>query len=1040
MGLAIAQDKQVSGIVLDETGEPVVGASVIAKGTTIGKATDINGKFVFSVPTNVRTLVVKYVGYVDAEASAAENVTIGLEPDAKILSEVVVTALGIKRSEKAIGYAATTVNAEEITAARTSDIISGLAGKIAGVQINTNSSDPGASSSITIRGFSSLTNGKNQPLFVIDGVPVINNSVTSIDHLNSSFDFGNGANAINPEDVESMTILKGAAATTLYGSRAANGVILITSKNGKKQAKLGVEYNGGIQTASVLRLPEMQNEFGMGWNGTHTLIENGSWGPRFDGSMQLWGSVYNNSQKLKPFSPLENNVRDFFDTGFRYNNSVSYNGATDNSDYFVSFSQLSDNGILPTDADTYDRYTFATRASHTKGNLKLSSNVNYSTSVNKFAPTGQGFTMVNSLYQMARDISIVGLKDLNDPFNTPDYYYTPYGVTNPYYLLSVNEDKYKEDKVYGKIQLDYKFLNDFNFTYRLGLDALNSEYKLANAQIVYAPGSANYGETVPEGSVEKRMARRKELNHDLLLTYDKIVSDFNFNALAGLNANERTYSRLYSSVTGLDIPTWYNIANSASTPSTAEYESIHRLVGLMAQLELGYKSIYYLTLNARNDWSSTLPKTNNSYFYAGATGSFIFSEYLQSIKDVFTFGKIRVAWGQTGNDADVYKTDPYYDRAGYSLGFGRLDFPLSGVNAFTLGNILANPNLSPEITTEFEVGANLSFFKNRIAIDAAYYDRVSDKQIFSLNMDAATGYTAQNINLGKIGNKGVELLVNVKPIDTPHFGWDITWTYTKNESKVISLPEELGGVATLWAFTGGVSMDAVVGQPLGMFKAEVPLKDPEGHIVVNQSTGMPVADSEYQYVGNMNYDYEMGFGTSFRYKSLTLSADLDVRQGGIMYSRTKDINYFVGNAIQTAYNDRNTFIVPGSVIISGYDAAGKPNAWEENTTPIASGTIGSYWDAGATDMGSYALIDKSYVKLRSVSLGWDLPKSWLKNTFLEAVKISAFGYNLFVWTPQSNTFIDPEITTYGTDLEGKFGEFSANPTTRKFGVNLSVKF
>ena len=315
-------------------------------------------------------MVVSFIGLKSQEVTIKPTVNVVLRSDAEQLDEVVVTAMGIKRSEKALGYSATSVNGEKLSASRTSDVMSSLAGKVAGVQISATSSDPGASNSVIIRGVSSLS-GSNQPLYVVDGVPLDNSSVSSSDGLNSGFDFGNGANAVNPDDVENMTILKGAAATALYGSRAANGVVMITTKSGKKGKGLGIEYNGGVQWSSVLRMPEMQNEFGMGWSGSHTTLENGSWGPRFDGSMQLYGNVYNNSQKIKPYVAVEDNMRNFFDTGFRYNNSLSFNGATDKSTYFVSFSQISDDGIIPTDADSYNKYTFSGRGSHKIGNLTL---------------------------------------------------------------------------------------------------------------------------------------------------------------------------------------------------------------------------------------------------------------------------------------------------------------------------------------------------------------------------------------------------------------------------------------------------------------------------------------------------------------------------------------------------------------------------------------------------------------------------------------------------------------------------------------------
>ncbi|WP_298651337.1 SusC/RagA family TonB-linked outer membrane protein [uncultured Proteiniphilum sp.] len=1039
IGSLIAQT-QVRGIVTDESGDPVIGATIQIKGTSQGTVSDIDGNFTLSAPAG-GTLVISFVGYATQEVAVSANVRVILREDAEILDEVVVTALGISRERKALGYSATTVNNERLTESRTTDIMSGIAGKVAGVQI-TSSSSPGASNSVIIRGISSLS-GSNQPLYVVDGVPVDNYAHFPTDGLNLAYDFGSGANAINPDDVESMTILKGAAATALYGNRAANGVILITSKTGKKRAKgLGVEYNGGLQAETVLRLPEFQNEFGIGWSGDYTLIENGSWGPRFDGSMQLWGNVYNNSQKMKPYVALENNVKEFFDTGMRYSNSVSFNNATESNSYFVSLSQITDNGILPTSADSYDRYTFSLRGSQKVNDLNITAAVNYASQENKFVSTGQGLSMVNSIYQMPRDVSIIGLADLNDPFNTPGYYYTPYGVTNPYYILETYQNQQKAEKIFGKFELDYSFLKYFKALYRLGLDASNSHHNFGspNLKALYpnTPNSSNFESE--EGTVRVRMDRRRELNQDFLLTFDMPVNDFQINAVGGFSTNERWSVYTQTEVNGLDLPTWYHLSNSASTPNITQIESLRRLYGVYGQAEIAWRNTLYLTLTARNDWSSTLPKEARSFFYPGTAVSFVFSELLPaSAREAITFGKVRLAFGQTGNDANPYMVNPYYIQGNFnSSGFGDLNFPLQNTNSFSLGNVLGNQNLSPEKTTEWEVGLNMGFLKNRISIDAAYYDRNSDKQIFTLNMDPATGYTAQNMNLGKVSNKGIELLLNFRPIEMRNFSWDVGWTFTQNKSKVISLPEELGGEVNISPVVNEVQMYNIVGEPVGTFKAQVAKRDNQGRIIVNASNGLPVAADDYEIMGSINHKYEMGVSTTFRFKEITLSADFDIRQGGKMYSRTKDINYFVGNPIQTAYNDRNTFIVPNSV--NEVVAADGSVSYVENKTAIASSNVFQFWGNGGEDLGSAFLIDKSYVKLRSISLGWDLPGRWLANTPFMGVKMSVFGNNLFLWTPSSNTFIDPEMTTFGNDLRGKYGEFSANPTTRRFGFNLNVKF
>ena len=995
------------------------------------------------------TLVISFIGMQSQEVKIKPIVKVVLKSDAEVLDEVVVTAMGLKRSEKALGYSATSIGPDKITETRSSDVMSKLAGKVAGVQISATSSDPGSSNSVIIRGVSSLS-GSNQPLYVIDGVPLDNSSLTSSDGLNSGYDFGNGANAVNPDDVANMTILKGAAATALYGSRAAGGVVMITTKSGQKGKGIGIEYNGGVQWSSVLRLPQMQNEFGMGWYGDKTDLENGSWGPRFDGSMTVWGNIYENSQRLKPYLPLENNIKDFFDTGLRYNNSISFNGATDKSDYFVSFSQISDDGMIPTDADSYDKYTFSARGSHKVKNFTFSTSVNYAYQKNSFATTGQGLSMYNSVMQTPRDVSLIGMQDLTDPFNTPGYYYTPYGVTNPYYVLENYMNEYESERFYGKFQVDYDFLKYFKFTYRMGFDTTTGQSNIGepNLYALYYDGTPNgegAGSSSPfngeTGSVSEQIIRRREINQDLMVTFDMPINDFHVNALVGFNGNERKYSTLYSSITDLTIPTWFNLANSSKAPSTSTDEWMRRLMGVYGQFEGSWKNMLYLTVSARNDWSSTLPVQNRSFFYPGITGSFLFSEILpENIKNIISFGKVRAAWGKTGNDASPYMVNPVYSQAGASGYWGSYTFPFvgSGFNAYSLGNTLGSNTLSPEMTTEYEFGLNMAFFNNRISFDAAYYNRNTDKQIYSLNMDPASGYTYQNTNLGKVENKGIELLVNVTPIETKDFSWDISWNFTKNWSKVLSLPEEMGGEALIYGFSGGTGMYAVVREPVGVFKSEVPQYTEDGKIVVNSQTGLPVAAEGLQIVGDMNYDYTMGVSTTLRYKGISLSADLDIRKGGLMYSRTKDITYFTGNAIQTAYNDRNPFIIPNSVN-AVTDASGN-TTYVENTTALDNTNIYNYWEAGGSDLESGFLVDKSYVKLRSVVLSWSLPKKWLAKTFLSDVKLSLYGNNLFIWTPSSNTFIDPELTSFGNDLEGAFGEYSANPSSRRYGFNVSVKF
>ena len=1047
IGAALAQMKISGTVISSEDGQPVIGASVVVTGTGQGTVTNLEGQFTLTVPERAK-LHISSAGMKAVDVTAKDNMRVVLEPLNTTLGEVVVTAMGIKRSAKALGFSATAVKGDEIAAARTNDIMSSLAGKVAGVQISSSSSDPGSSKSVIVRGISSL-GSTNQPLYVIDGVPLNNSTVSTDRDLNRGYDFGNGASAVNPDDVESMTILKGAAATALYGSRAANGVILITTKTGKKAQKgLGIEYNGGMQWETLLRLPQMQNDFGMGWYGNKTDNENGSWGPRFDGSWLRYGAVYKGTQNFKSYVPIKNNVRDFFDTGYRYSNSVSLNGATDVSNFFLSLSQISQDGIIPTNADSYNKYTFSARASHKVNNLTFSTSLNYAYQRNNFVSTGQkSSSMYNNVMQTPRDISIVELKDLSNPFNTPGYYYTPYGVTNPYYVLNNFKNEFESERFYGKLQLDYDFLKYFKLTYRFGLDTSTEHHDMGEPNMsTLFKGTPNWEDALRSltGRVSEQTTRRREINQDLLVTFDKDLTDsWHINALVGFNGNERKYSYQSSEITNLTIPTWLNLANTADKPTIKSYQRTQRLMGVLGQAEVAFKNMVYLTLTARNDWSSTLPRGSRSYFYPGATASWIFSEVLpENVKKTVNYAKLRAAWGKTGNDALPYMVNTIYPQgSASSSGWATSKFPFTngGWNAYTVGNTLGGSKLSPEMTTEFEVGLNMAFFGNRLSFDASIYNRTSDRQIFSLDMDAASGYLYQNMNLGEIRNRGVELVVSGTPVKLKDFAWDVTWNFTKNWSKVISLPEELGGESSIYGLTGGTGLYAIKGEELGVFKAYVPLRDPATGKVVVDNQGLPVRNPKQQIVGSMNYKYTMGINNTFTYKGVSLSVDVDIRQGGKMFSRTKNVTYFTGNAMQTAYNSRNPWIIPNTVVQNGTDAQGKP-VYVDNNTPLNATSIYKFWDDGGLELGAGDLIDKSYIKLRAITLSWALPKKWLANTFLTDVRLSAFGNNLFLWTPAENTFVDPELTSFGNDLRGNFGEWSANPSSRKFGFNVSVKF
>ncbi|MBR2456145.1 MAG: SusC/RagA family TonB-linked outer membrane protein [Bacteroidaceae bacterium] len=1056
-GLASAQISRVTGTVTsEEDGLPVVGASILVKGTSVGTVTDLDGKFTLeNIPSSAKTLMISYIGMKTVEVEIKPTVNVNLKPDTEVLDEVVVTAMGISRSEKTLGYSATTVKSDEIVTARTTNVANALSGKVAGLQVSSTSSDPGSVSNIVIRGFSSI-NGDNQPLYVVDGIPLQNSMVSGSGKNVATGGIGNVAS----EDIESMTVLKGAAATALYGSRAANGVILITTKTGKKGdgRNFTINYSGSMQARQVSMLPEMQNEFGQGWNGLQTYIENGSWGPALDGSMQVYGPIWNNQQLIHPYTAKKDNVKEFFEAGLSQNHSIALSGMSNDNkmSYYLSYSYTNDDGIMPGDYDKYERNTISLRNSYeaTKW-MKVSSSINFARSNTDAVGTFQGTSVIDGLYEMPRDVSIIDMKDTSNPFYTPEAYYTPYGITNPYWALENNYNHTESKQIYGKIQVDIKPIKDLTLTYRMGFDYTDYDRKIGFPQIAlddalinedYGYGPSNMNQS---GYVYANYSRRYELNHDFLANYARKFLDdkLDVNVNVGVNMNERSATAMAGEADDLTFHTgFWDLSNGATWTTLSESQSKRRLVGMFGDLTLGWDDMVYLNVTARNDWSSTLPIGNNSFFYPGATLSWIFTKLIPE-NNVLTFGKARLAYGKTGNDASPYLTAASYTQ-GYANGYygsNIAQFPMNAVNAFQASSTMGSSTLRPEMTSEFEAGLNLQFFNGRLGIDAAYYNRTTKDQIFTLPVDPSTGYSYMVTNFGKVRNTGVELVLNTVPIQTKNFRWELDFNFSKNNNKVLSLPESLeGGKVAIYSFSAGndaIYMYAEEGKAMGQFYTYLPQRTEEGNLIVD-ANGMPILSTEVKDTGkSMNNDWTGGVSTAFTYKDFTLSATLDVRKGGYMFSRTKNLMQFTGNGVATTYNKRRPFIIPNSVVEDGN------GGYSENTTPIyqLDGTYQTYFnDYGYGSGGEAYLIDRSFVKLRNVSLTWNVPKKWLNAMSLSGLSITAFCNNVFTWTASDNNFIDPESTTisqnsYG-DLATQFGELYANPSCRIFGCNLSVKF
>ena len=1056
LGSAFAQT-QVDGIVVSqEDGQPVIGVSVLVIGTNIGTVTGNDGRFSLTVPAGKSQLRFSYLGMETLEVSARPRMRIVLRSDDTNLDEIVVTAMGISRQQKTLGYSATQLDNDELTLGKMTDVTSALAGKVAGVQISASSADPGTANSVIIRGFSSI-NGNNQPLYVVDGVPLQQTTSLSQGHEEAM----GGISNINPNDIESMTVLKGAAATALYGSRAANGVIVVTTKSGKRGdgRNFTITYDGSVQWRTVATLPKFQNQFGQGWNGKQTFIENGSWGPEFDGSQQVYGPIWNHQQLIHKYEAVENNIKDFFETGLTTSHSVALSGVSDDSKmtYYLSYGYSGDDGVIPSNKDIYRRNTIAMRASYEPISwLRVSSSVNIATSKADVPGSFQGTSVIDGILEFPRDLSLVDRKDLSSPFNTPEAWYTPYGITNPYWAIENNYNHNDSKQVQGKIQADIKPIRQLTLTYRYGFDYTDYDFKIGFPQITlddalinedygYAPSNMNQ-----DGWVFSRYLRKYEKNHDFLANWaDKYLDGMlDVNVTAGVNMNER-YQTLSSGQTDkLTFNTgFWDLSNGSTISELSESQSKRRLVGLFGDITLGWDEMLYLGLTARNDWSSTLPLNKNSYFYPGATLSWIFTRLIPK-NNILDFGKLRLAYGKTGNDASPYLTSARFiqgtSRAYYGSDVAK--FPLGGVNAFQAASTIGSSDLKPEMTTEYEIGLNLAFFGNRINIDAAYYNRETKDQIFTLPVDPASGYAYMVTNFGNVRNRGIELLVNTTPVRTKDFRWDLGFNFSKNNNKVLSMPASVeGGKTDIYSFSAGndaVYFYAEEGNPMGEYYTYMPQYTNDGKLIVGED-GQPLLTTDLKDTGkNMNPDWIGGVTTALSWKGITLSAALDIRKGGYMFSRSKNLMQFTGNGAITTYNERRPFVIPNSVVSDG------KGGYVENTTPIFLGGgdlgygdyQGYYNDYGWGQGGEAYLLNKSFVKLRNITLAYQLPKALVSKLYLSDITVSLFCNNVFTWTHKSNTFIDPEGSTTGNDLEGQFGELYVNPGCRTFGFNVGVKF
>lgn len=1073
---------KVTGLVKDANGAPLIGASVVEKGTTTGTITDIEGNFELSVTNASTTLVLSYVGYktITFPLNNQTSVMATMEEDAVGLSEVTVTALGIQREKKALGYAVQDVKGDDLVKARETNLLNSLAGKVAGVTIVGNPSGIGASARVSIRGERSLNINNNQPLFIVDGVPITNQFNGSSGRSFQEADYGNGAGFVNPDDIETMTVLKGASATALYGSRAANGAIVIKTKTGARNKGLGISVNSTIAFENALRLPEYQNVYGQGLNGEFNFIDgNGgglrdgvdeSWGPRMEGQLlaqydsptsngfrggdvgnlyTVIGPVSLASQlqqrgtiNATPFSAQPNNIKDFFQTGHAYTNNIAFSGSNDKSDFRVSFTSLNQTGIVPN--TDLNRYTTALNGGYNlTDKFKVRMNVNimnnksgnrpnlsYGTEnimylFNCWFPRNTSMSALENYWQSGRE----GINQFGWNYNYHD---------NPYFNVYENTNSQDLNRVFGNLSLNYQFTPALSLMLRSGTD-INNEFR--------ARKRAYSTQRFKLGSYREEKIFSEERNTDFLLAFaPQSNSDFSYSVSLGGNRLDQRFNLSDVSAPELAVPGIYSLNNSKVAIQSFAFNSQKRINSLYAFSNLGYKDYLFLDLSLRNDWSSTLPTDNNSYLYYSASSSLVFSELLNLDNKSLSFGKLRVGYAQVGND-----TNPYQLLATYNA-----QTAANGLPAFEESSALPNANLKPEISSSFEVGTELKFFLNRVGLDLTYYNSNSRNQILPIQLSNTTGYSSRVINAGLIQNSGVEAVLHLTPFKNPTgFTWDIDVNWSANRSTVKELytdPESGQEITSYVMADRYITVEARVGERMGDMYGigfERVSSDPNDKYydasgqyvgqIVYSSNGKPVATTERIKLGNYNPDWMAGVRNTFSYKGIGLSVLFDTRQGGEIYSHTQTVGREGGIIVETLEGRENGYdlSLEGNGVIGDGVVQGADGSFTPNTTKLSAREWHTSYTLGRR-LVEGVIYDASFTKLREVQLSYTIPNKILGKSGVRDITLSVVGRNLMLWSKVPH--VDPETasTSGGTIIPGV--ESVAIPSTRSIGVNVGLKF
>jgi len=1037
--LAAQEPATITGRVTNAAGAAENAVTVRINALNVGTTTASDGTYRLVVPASRLgagqqvTLTASRVGLASATrtvtltpgASLTQNFQLGAQ--ALGLEGLVVTALGITREERAISTSVQTVQGEDLTQARETNIVNSLSGKVSGVQV-TNAGPQGGSSRIVIRGANSIT-GNNQPLFVVDGIP-IDNSAPRLDGY-GGVDYGNAAQDINPNDIESVSVLKGPNAAALYGSRAANGAIIITTKTGAGRNRgLGITANSNVSFETPLRLPRYQNEFGQGMYGQFEYVD-GNYGGVYDGTDESWGPKLDGAPRqqwfgMGPWVASPNNVRSFFETGRTVNTNASIATSSDNANVRFSVSNLNQNGMYP--GFGLERTTVALNGgANISSRLRTNASVQYINSDGHNRP-GTGYDGDNPMLQfvwfgrqndtqMLRRAYEQGRQ--NGEMVNWNYSYH----SNPYWIALENANNDSRDRVIGSGTATFNVTNWLNATLRSGTDFYEDRRKRT-----YAAGTIGLDYVGERGAYGEDVYFRQETNSDFLLNADRDFGEnFSFNASVGGSRRDARYNANNTFVGNLSIPGVYNLGNAAQKPDVFDRTERKRVNSVLGQAQLGFRDFAFIDVTGRNDWSSTLPAENNSFFYPSVSGSVVFSDAFPNLPSALSFGKVRASWARVGNDTDPYRLDLY---------FNAID-PFDGTPGFTAGNLIPNPTLRPEQTESVELGTELRFFGNRVGLDLTYYDRESRDQILPVPVSPTSGFGTQLLNAGTMTNRGFDIGVNLTPVKLANgFQWDLRGNYNRNRNRVEALAPGIEALVlgTYW----NVNVEARVGQEFGTLFGRGYLRNENGDIITDG--GLPLRDPTLKVLGNYNPDYVASLGSTFRFRGVDLSVLFDGRKGGDIFSVTNMFGQYAGVLEETAIGRCGVSDVTGEpmsvggmpacngtngVIVKGVNADGTPN-----TTAV---TAQDYYQT-LYDLHEAHIIDGSFIKLRELQLGYSVPQSFARRMGVAGLNVSLTGRNLALWSKAKH--IDPETAFDASNAQGL--EFGQLPSARSVGFNIVV--